>query len=358
MSKINFPFNTPYNTAPFSKIKDSDFLPAIKNAIETGRSEIESIISCEEEPSFRNTIEALEFSGQELDRMSSLFFNLNAAETNETIQALAQEISPLLTDFANDILLNEKLYDRIKHVYEIRETLNLNGEELRLLEKKYKQFVRNGANLDMEGKKRLREIDKELGKLKLTFGEHVLAETNAFELHITDQEDLSGLPEGVLEAASQLAESKGKEGWIFTLNFPSYVPFMTYADNRELRKTMSLAYGRKGFQMNEFDNQEIVLKIVNLRHERAQLLGYGNHAEFVLEERMAKSPAAVLKFLDDLLEKARPAADKEFDKLKVFAYELDGITDFQKWDAAYYTEKLKQQLFDLDDEKINPYFKL
>ncbi|NNK71308.1 MAG: M3 family metallopeptidase [Flavobacteriaceae bacterium] len=358
MNILNSPFTTPYSTAPFARIKDSDFLPAFKKAIEEGKSEIEAIVNSDLPPTFENTIAALDFAAEQLDRISSIFFNLNSAETNDTIQALAQDISPLLSDFSNDILLNDRLFKRIKFVYESRHGLNLRGEDLRLVEKKYKQFTRNGANLDDDGKSRLRQIDKQLGKLKLKFGEHVLAETNAYELHITDESDISGIPEGAVEAAKQLAESKEKPGWIFNLNFPSYIPFMTYADNRELRKELALAYGRKGFQGNQYDNKKIVLEIVNLRHERAQLLGYNNHAHFVLEERMAGSSNAVKQFLQDLLKKAKPAAEREFERLRSFAQETDGIEELQKWDASYYTEKLKQKLFDLDDEKLKPYFKL
>ncbi|PHK17098.1 peptidase M3, partial [Nostoc linckia z15] len=231
-------------------------------------------------------------------------------------------------------------------------------EQATLLEKKYKSFARNGANLPEEKKTRLREIDKQLSKLSLEFGENVLAETNAYQLHITDEADLSGLPEGAVEAARELAAAQEKEGWIFTLDHPSYLPFMTYADNRDLRKKLALAFGAKAYQGNEYDNREIVKDIVKLRHERANLLGYGSHADFVLEERMAGSPQKVKEFLKDLLEKAKPAAEKEFTQLTGFAEELDGIDQLQKWDGAYYSEKLKQKLFNLDDEKLKPYFQL
>lgn len=347
-----------YSTAPFSKIKNEHFLPAISQLIADTKAEIDMITSNPEAPTFENTVEALENTGEKLDRASSIFFNLNSAETNEEIQKLAQEISPLLTEFSNDILLNEKLFERIKSVYEHRETLHLSEEQQMLLEKKYKSFSRNGANLAEEKKKELRKIDAELAKLKLTFGENVLAETNKFELHITDKDKLSGLPEGVIEAASQTAEEKGKEGWVFTLDHPSYLPFLTYADNRELRKKMAIAFGAKGFHNDELDNQQNVLQIVKLRHQRANLLGYKSHAHFVLEERMAETPEKVKSFLNELLEKAKPAAKKEFEELTAFAKELDGIDYLEKWDGAYYSEKLKQQRFNLDDEKLKPYFEL
>ncbi|MFV8374597.1 M3 family metallopeptidase [Flavobacterium sp. LB1P71] len=358
MSILTHHFNTKYNTAPFSKIKNEDFLPAFQKGIELAKAEIDAIVRNPTKPTFENTIEALAFSGDVLDRISSIFFNLNSAETNDEIQKIAQEVSPLLSEFGNDVRLNPDLFARVKTVYEQRDKLNLNPEQTTLLDKKYKSFSRNGANLPEDKKNQLREIDKELSKLSLQFGENVLAETQAYELHITNESDIAGLPEGTIEAAHSLAKSQEKEGWIFTLDYPSYVPFVTYADNRELRKKMAIAFGAKGFQNNEFDNQEIVLKIAKLRFDRAQVLGYASHAHFVLEERMAESPEKVKTFSNDLLEKAKPAALKEFAQLTAFAKELDGIEQLEKWDGAYYSEKLKQQLFNLDDEILKPYFQL
>lgn len=358
MSILTHHFNTKYNTAPFSKIKNEDFLPAFQKGIELAKSEIDAIVRNPIKPTFENTIEALAFSGDVLDRISSIFFNLNSAETNDEIQKIAQEVSPLLSEFGNDVRLNPDLFARVKTVYEQREKLNLNPEQTTLLDKKYKSFSRNGANLPEDKKNQLREIDKELSKLSLQFGENVLAETQAYQLHITNKEDLAGLPGGTIEAARSLAKSQEKEGWVFTLDYPSYVPFVTYADNRELRKKIVIAFGAKGFQNNEFDNQEIVLKIAKLRFDRAQVLGYGTHAHFVLEERMAESPEKVKTFSNDLLEKAKPAALKEFAQLNAFAKELHGIEQLEKWDGAYYSEKLKQQLFNLDDEILKPYFQL
>ena len=351
-------FNTPFNTAPFSKIKNQDFLPAIKNLIEETKHEIDSIANNKEIPSYKNTIEALDYSGEQLDRVTSLFFNLNSAETNDEIQKIAQKVSPLLSEFSNDIRLNKKLFKRIKALYEIKDDLNLTPEQNMLLEKKYKSFSRNGANLPDDKKQKLREIDKKLSKLNLKFGENVLAETNNYELLITNPRDLSGLPDGEIEAAKHLADSKNKKGWLFTLDYPSYIPFMKYADNRELRKTLSLAFGSKGFKNDALDNQQNVLKISKLRFQRAKLLGYETHAHYVLEERMAKTPEKVSAFLHELLDKAKPAAQKEFKTLEKFANELDGISRLEKWDSAYYSEKLKQKLFELDDEKLKPYFKL
>jgi oligopeptidase A len=351
-------FNTKYSFSPFSKINLSDYKPAFEECIEKAKAEIDAVITNTEKPTFQNTIEALDYAGENLDRLSSIFFNLNSAETSEEMQKIAQEVSPLLTAFSNDITLNEDLFKKVKAVYDQKNSLTLTTEQATLLDKKYKGFARNGALLSEDKKMRLREIDKDLAKLKLTFGENVLAETNNYQLHLTNESDLSGLPEGTIEAARTLAKSKELEGWIFTLDYPSYIPFMTYADNRELRKELAIASGKKAFQNNEFDNQENVLKIAKLRHERANLLGYATHSHFVLEERMAQNPDKVKSFLNDLLEKAKPAAEREFSELTAFAKELDGIEVLEKWDGAYYSEKLKQKLFSLDDEKLKPYFKL
>lgn len=358
MKVLTSKFNTKYDTAPFSKIKNEDYLPAFQEGIALAKAEIDAIVANSDTPTFQNTIEALDFSGYTLDRLSSIFFNLNSAETNDEIQKIAQEVSPLLSEFGNDITLNADLFAKVKAVYDQKDSLNLNPEQATLLDKKYKGFSRNGANLPEDKKSILREIDKELSKTSLKFGENVLAETQGFQLHIIDENDLSGLPEGTIEAARSLAKSQESEGWIFTLDYPSYIPFVTYADNRELRKQMAIASGAKAFQNNEFDNQENVLKIAKLRFDRAQVLGYATHAHFVLEERMAESPEKVKSFATDLLEKAKPAALKEFAELSAFAKKLDGIEQLEKWDGAYYSEKLKQELFNLDDEKLKPYFQL
>jgi oligopeptidase A len=358
MTLLTQTFHTKFETAPFSQIKMEDYKPAFEENIKNAKAEIDAIINNQESPTFENTLEALDFAGNPLDRLSSIFFNLNSAETSEEMQKIAQEVSPLLTEFSNDITLNEDLFKRIKAIHDQKDNLTLTTEQLTLLDKKYKGFVRNGALLNDEQKSKLREIDTQLAKLKLTYGENVLAETNNYQLHITNEADLKGLPEGVIEAAKSEAESRKLEGWVFTLDYPSYIPFLTYADNRELRKELAIAAGKKGFQNNEFDNQNNVKDIVRLRHERANLLGYPSHAHFVLEERMAQNPDKVISFLNDLLEKAKPAAEREFAELTAFAKELEGIDHLEKWDGAYYSEKLKQKLFNLDDEKLKPYFKL
>ncbi|MCF6279226.1 MAG: M3 family metallopeptidase [Flavobacteriaceae bacterium] len=351
------PLLQPFETAPFKKIKNKHFKPAIVSAIKNAKEDIDIITSNIEKPTFKNTIETLEFSGMQLKRVTSIFFNLNSAETNDEIQKIAQEVSPLLSDFANDIRLNEKLFEKVKIIYQQKNSLNLTPEQVTLLDNQYKMFVRNGANLNENDKNKLRDIDKEASKLSLKFGENILAETNAFELHITDKNQLKGLPEGELEAAKQTAKQKDKKGWLFTLDYPSYVPFMTYVEDRTLREKMAKAFGARAFQNNKFDNQQAVLDIVKLRHERSNLLGYKTHSHFVLEERMAENPEKVMTFLNDLLKKAKPAAIREFEQLKSFA-KKDRIDTFQKWDSAFYSEKLKKQLFDLDEEQLKPYFKL
>lgn len=347
-----------FNTAPFSKINIEDYKPAFQKAIEITKEEIDKIVSNPEQPTFENTTVALDYTGKQLDRISSIFFNLNSAETSKEIQEIAKEVSPWLSAFKNDMILNESLFKRVKAVYDQKETLDLSPEQSMLLEKQYKGFSRNGANLNDSDKKELRKIDAELSKLSIQFGEGVLADTNAFEMHITDESDLSGLPDGIKEAARMTAKEKEKEGWVFTLDYPSYIPFMTYADNRELRKKLSLAAGKKGFQQNENNTEQIILDIVKLRNKRANLLGYQTHAHFVLEERMAETPQKVLSFLEDLKEKAKPAAEREFSHLQNYAKQLDGIDQLQKWDGAYYAEKLKKELFNLDQELLKPYFQL
>jgi peptidyl-dipeptidase Dcp len=346
-----------FDTAPFSKIKNEHFKPAIIKGIEHAKKDIKTITSPPDNQTFENTIEALEFSGMQLKRVTSIFFNLNSAETNDEIQKIAQEVSPLLSEFANDIRLNEELFKRVQVIYNQKDKLDLTPEQETLLNNQYKMFVRNGANLDEVKKNELRGIDKQLSKLSLKFGENILAETNLFELHIIDENQLKGLPEGTKDAAKLTAKQKNTDGWLFTLDYPSYIPFMTYAEDRSLRENMAKAFGARAFKNDKNDNQQIVLSIVDLRHKRANLLGYSSHAHYVLEERMAKSPDKVNSFLNDLLEKAKPAALKEFDELKTFA-QKDGISDFQKWDSAYYSEKLKKQLFDFDEEQLKPYFKL
>lgn len=349
--------NTPYNSIPFDKISISDYLPAIKKGIEEGLEDIQNIITNKETPNFENTIVALEESGLFLNQVTEVFFNLNSADTNKEMQELAQEISPLLSQYSNDISLNALLFERVKHVFDHQTDYDLDTEDEMLLEKTYKGFSRNGALLDDDQKNILREIDKELSQTSLSFGENVLEENNAYELHITDKNDLEGLPDSTLEMAAEVAKSKDKEGWVFTLDYPSYIPFVTYAKNRKLREELTKASGRKAFQDNEFNNEKNILKIVELRNKRAQLLGYATHADYVLEQRMAENKETVLDFSNKLLQAAMPFAKEEQKELEKLALK-DGITDFQRWDSAYYAEKLKIEKYNFDTELLRPYFKL
>jgi Zn-dependent oligopeptidase len=350
-------FTTPYQTAPFLSIQNEHFKPAIVEAIQLAKAEIDLITAQTEEPTFENTLEALEFAGAKLDIISSIFFNLNSAETNDDIQKIAQEISPLLSDFTNDIRMNKALFERIQKVWDQRDSLTLTEEQQTLLEKKFKSFSRNGALLNDEDQLKLRTIDKSLASLKLKFGENVLAETHHFELHLTQAEDLAGLPDDSIEEALQTAKAKGKDGWIFTLDFPSYQAIMKYSEHRAIREQMAKAYGKRGFQDNAQNNESTVKEIVALRHERAQLLGYPTHAHFVLEERMAEHPEKVIDFLQDLLVKSKPFAQREFETLEKFA-QNQGLDHLEAWDASFYSEKLRKQRFNLDDERLKPYFKL
>ncbi len=355
---MNNPLLQSFNHPPFEQIENKHYKPAIEQALNDARKEVEKISTSTEAANFKNTIEALEFSGLQLDRIVSIFFNLNSAETNPELQQIAQEISPWLSEFNNDILLNKALFSKIKTVYEQQNQENLNPEQKRLLEKVYKNFTRNGANLNEKQQQRLREIDTQLAQLSLKFGENVLAETNNFELHITDASQVEGIPEAVLESAQERANQNQKTGYIFTLDYPTFLPVMKYAKHRKLREELLKGFGSKAFKSNAYNNEAQVLQISKLRFERAQLLGYKTHADFVLEERMAKSPETVNNFINELLEKAKPAAEREFNQLKDFAEKTDGITDFQKWDQTYYTELLKSKTFSLKEEDLKPYFEL
>ena len=351
-------FKTQYESAPFKKIKVKHFIPAIKQAIEIALQEIDVITAQKETPNFKNTLEKLEKCGTLIDRNTSLLFNLNNAETSDELQQTTQKASPLLSKFQNDVRLNEKLFKRIQRVYQNENRNQLSQEQITLLEKEYKSFVRNGANLPLSSKKKLREIDTELSQLSLTFGEHVLADTQAFHLHIEKEEELKGLPTAIIEMAAEEARSREKIGWVFTLDYPSYVPFMTYAENRVLRKKFSLEFGKRGFQDNPQNNCEIILKIIQLRKERSRLLGYDSYAAYVLEERMAQSEDKVKNFLDELSEKAKPIAKREWKAMKAFAAKHLDLKQLEKWDTAYVSEKLKKAKFDLDEQQLKPYFQL
>jgi len=358
MNPLLAKFNTPFETPPFDNIQTEHFLPAIKEAIAMSKKEIENIKN-NTSPTFENTIEALDGAGERLNLVTSIFFNLNAAETNEEIQKLARAISPLLTAHSNDILLDKELFEKVQSIHDQKDSLDLDEEQLTLLEKSYKSFVRNGANLSEEDKVKLREIDKDLSQLSLHFGENVLEETNKYEMVLDREEQLDGLPDAIKEAAAQLASEKEMEGkWIITLAYPSYIPFMTYAKDRNLRKELFIAYNTKASKDDELDNKEIIKSILKLKNERVKLLGYRKYADFVLEERMAKSPESVLTFLNDLMVKAKPHALKEVKELEEFAKQLDNIDRLEKWDFGYYAEKLKKEKYEVDDELLRPYFEL
>ena len=351
-------FNTPYQSIPFSTIQPEHFIPALKENIKNALEAIDKVAHQTDPPTFENTIEALQDSGELLERNSAILFNLNSAETSDVIQEVTQQASPLLTQFQNDVRLNQALFERIKAIYEDQDQENLSTEQKTLLEKEYKGFARNGALLNDDEKELLREIDTEKAQLSLTFGENVLADTHAFELHITEEKDLEGLPDQIKEMAAEMAQSKNKTAWVFTLDYPSYVPFMTYAENRELRKKMSLAFGRRGFQDNNHNNTAIILRLIELRKKRAELLGYESHAAFVLEERMATSEENVMNFLEDLYQKTHPAAQGEWKEMEEFAAQNLGLNTLEKWDTAYVSEKLKQAQLELDEQQLKPYFPL
>jgi len=352
------PFAGIHETAPFNSVKIEHYLPAFDAAIVEAKSEVQQIIDTPEQPDFANTIVALDLAGDQLNRIQNIFFNLNSAETCDEMQEIAQEIAPKLSDFGNDITLNKQLFERINVVYNQRESLVLNAEESTLLEKTYRRFVRSGANLNETDKAKYREITKELSTLGLQYQQNVLAETNAYELLITNKKDLSGLPDSIIEMADQTAQSKNKEGWLFNLQYPSYVPFLKYADNRELREQIFRASSSRANHGNENDNNAIIKRIVELRIEKAHLLGFQTHAEYKLQERMAETPEKVIRFLDELHLESKPYAVKEFAEVQEFA-EKSGFTGLvQRWDWAYYSEKLKSEKYNFTDEEVKPYLQL
>ncbi len=351
-------FDTLHQTAPFGRIENEHFLPAFLESVKQGENEIERIVGNLGIPTFENTIEELERVGRLLNRTSGIFFNLLHSETNDELQQIAQEVSPILTKFENDISLHPALFKKVKMVYEKKEELNLSVEQQTLLENTYLNFVRKGANLPEEQKEKFREISTELAKLTLKFGENVLKETNNFEMHIINREQLSGLPESEIESAAGKAKVKDKEGWIFDITMPVYVPFMKYADDRNLRKEMYKAYMSKSFKGNEFDNRENVRKIINLRLELANLLGYKNYADYVLERQMAKNPSGVYQLLEDLYEASFRVALKEKEDVVQFAKKFGFYEEIMPWDWSYFSEKLKKEKFSLDDEMLKPYFQL
>jgi peptidyl-dipeptidase Dcp len=357
MNILTQTFDTSHHTAPFLHIDNDNFLPAFKELILKSENEIDAIADNTEEASFQNTIETLAFAGEKLDTVSNIFFNLNSAETNDDMQNIAQEVSPLLTEHASKIAQNELLFLRIKKVFDEKKNYNLNEEQETLLQETYKGFVRSGALLSEENKEILKKINIDLSLKSLQFGQNALAATNAYFKHITNINSLAGIPEAILNQYAEEAKDRNLDGWVITLQYPSFVPFMTYAENRELRAELALANGRKSFDRGEWDNQNLIVEIINLKQQKAVLLGYKDYASFVLEERMAKSPEKVLTFLNELLLKAKPFAEKEILELKSLA-KKDGVLEMQGYDHAFYAEKLRKIKFDFNDEELKPYFPL
>ena len=351
-------YDTPFETTPFHLIRTEDFEPAIVEGMEVHNREIDAIVNHPDEPTFSNTIVALEKSGALLDRVTNVFGNLLSAETSDELEALAERMMPRLSEHSNNISLNEKLFARIKQVYDQTDLETLNQEERMLLQNTYHSFIRNGANLAPEQKERFRELSAELSVLTLKFSQNKLKETNQYELPLTP-EQIDGLPDSALEAYAQAAKDKNKDGYIVTLHAPSFIPFMKYSTHRDLRQQLYMAYNTICTHDNEFNNLEIVQKLVNLRQERAQLLGYDTAADYVLCRRMAENSTNVYKLLNELLEAYTPTAHKEVEEVKSLAKELEG-DDFElmPWDWAYYSEKLKEKKFNLNEEELRPYFEL
>lgn len=352
-------YSTPFEVPPFHLIQNNHFAPAFEEAIKIAQKEVAEVAENTNEPTFSNTIEALEKTSSFLDKVSTVFFNLSGAHTNDTIKELAKEIAPKLSKHRDDIYLNENLFARVQKLWDNKNALHLNTEQSMLLEKTYKAFVRSGANLSIANKSKLRKINEELSVLSVSFGDNILSENKSYELVLDSEEQLAGLPEGLIAAAAEDAAAKGKEGkWVFTLDNPSVMPFLQYSSNRELRKQIWSAYQSRGNNNNNFDNKEIVIKLANLRMEKAQLLGYASHAHYILEETMSKNPNTVFGLLDKLWEPALAKAKIETEDIKKMM-QKEGINDdVQPYDWRYYAEKIRKQRFDLDEQELKPYFSL
>lgn len=360
---MNNPFlekqNTAFGTFAFDKILLEHYLPAIEEGVLQGREEIEAIKKNSEKATFENTIEKLERNGVLLSEVSSVFFNLNSANTTDEMQALAQELSPILTNYSNEIRLDDKLFARVKEAFDNTDASSLTNEQAWLLKKTYKGFTRNGALLNKEDKEKLKAISTELSMKSLKFSENLLKDSAIFEMWITEEKELAGLPEGVREAAKLTATEKGKEnGHVFTLDYPSFIPFMKYAENRNLREKIYRAFASRAMSANEFNNESIVKEIVSLRIQKAKLLEYATHAAYVLEERMAEQPAKVTQLWDELLVNALPMAKEDLKEVQTLANQMNGPKEIRQWDFSFYSEKLKDQKFALSDELLKPYFQL
>ena len=348
----------PYGAPQFDKIKNEHYVPAFKAGIEEAKAEIDAIVANPEAPDFENTIEALEYSGRTLDRVSGIFYNLMEADTDDEMQAIAEEISPLMTEYSMYVSLNKPLFERIREVYLKKDSLGLDKEQMRLLEETYESFARNGANLSDEDKETYSKYAEELSLAQLQFSKNLLAATNAYTLHITDSTDLAGLPGYVVDMAAFAAKEKGMDGWVITLDYPSFGPFMKFSENRDLRKEVYMAYMTRAVG-GEYDNTGIVGKIVDLRIKMAGLLGYDTYADYALENKMAKNTATVDAFLKELLEPSLPAAMKEVAEIEKFARE-NGFDDdrLRSWDFSYWSEKYREARYALNEEQLKPYFRL
>lgn len=344
-----------FDTVLFEKIKVEEFIPALQIAIDEAKN---NIIELKKKPSsFENTIEGLEFSSEKLDHVLTVYYNLFSAEASESLQALASEVSTLSSKFSNDVSLDAELFQKVKDVYDSRSKLKLNTEQMRLLEKSYKSFARNGALLNDEKKQELRGVDEKLAPLSSKFSENVLKATNQYQLLLKNKEDLAGLPDSFLEASLAAAKEKSLEGHLVTLQAPSLIPFLTFSARRDLRQELAMASGTKCTK-GEFDNREIIKKTVELRHKRASILGYRSHADYILEERMAKNPDRVIAFLEDLLKASRTAAERDVNEVRAFAKKADGVDVLESWDFSYYSEKLKEEKYGFNEEDLRPYFPL
>lgn len=351
-------WNTRHQTPPFSQIKNEHYAPALRSAIKEANDNIKKIISQKDAPTFDNTIAALQKSSDALDRISALLFNLNECNTSPEMQKIVIELTPELTRYSNSVMMNEKLFARVKTLYEQRNQLKLTAEQATLLENTYQGFVRNGVNLKGKEKRLFAKNSEELSTLSQKMNQNVLADNNNYILHVTDREQLSGLPENVIAAAREEAASRKLEGWVFTLAYPSFGPFLTYADNRDLREQIWRAYNSRGNRGNENDNNEVIRRMVDLRRQQAQLLGYTNYCEYILSDRMAENPQKLANFMGQLMDASIAPARKDLSEVQSFARSLGAEFDLQRWDFSYYSEKLKQQRYDFDEELLRPYFQL
>lgn len=351
-------WTTKHETPPFEKIENQHYIPAIREAVKEAESNIKKITSRKGTPTFENTIVALETASQKLDRITNVLFNLNECNTDPEMQQIVMEITPELTRFSNSVSMNEKLFQKVKSVYDRRNQLGLTREQMMLVENAYKGFERNGVNLSKGDKKLYAQYSEELDLLSQKFNQNVLADNNSYILHITEAKDLSGLPQNVVTAAREEAQRRNLEGWVFTLAYPSYGPFLTYADNRDLREQIWKAYNSRGNRGGETDNNEVIRRMADLRYRQARLLGYGSYTEYVLKERMAETPEKLASFIEDLLNNCKEPAMRDLMDVQRFATKCGLKGAVQRWDFSYYSEKLKQKKYDFDAELLRPYFQL